>query len=149
MIFSHNFPLGSEDITHASEDWTDIMDRGGLKHVTDMVYMLFVSMEMELRHHLHPAKMNESSDLKAMATKSIIENEDVTFYWSILALNWEENEAGALLQMIVEHWITIRGFSFTSGFMEKYKCKNKKSVQKSKGLRKNLLGASTTITDKT
>ena len=32
---------------------------------------------------------------------------------------WEEEEASG--ESIVEHWVTIRGFSFTSAFMEKYK----------------------------
>ena len=40
--------------------------------------------------------------------------------------------------MIVQHWITVRGFSFVSAFMEKYKQRNEKSTQKSKGLRKTL-----------
>ena len=44
-----------------------------------------------------------------------------------------------LLRMIIEQWVTVRSFSFTSAFVEKYKQVNKKSVQKSKGIRKNLL----------
>ena len=40
--------------------------------------------------------------------------------------------------MIIEHWVTVRGFSFTSAFLEKYKQASKESVQKSKGIRKNL-----------
>ena len=54
-------------------------------------------------------------------------------------LIWEENEADALLHMLVDHWVTIRGYSFASSYVERYKQKQKKTVQKSKGLRKNLL----------
>ena len=35
--------------------------------------------------------------------------------------------------------MTIRGFSFTSAFMEKYKLTHMKTLQKSKGLRKTLV----------
>ena len=40
--------------------------------------------------------------------------------------------------MIVDLYFTIRGFSFTKSFMERYKQECKKSTQKSKALRKNL-----------
>ena len=29
-----------------SDDWMTIVDRGGLKYITNMVYMLFVSVEL-------------------------------------------------------------------------------------------------------
>lgn len=67
--------------------------------------------------------------------------------WSDLSINWGKEESNKLLRLIVEHWMTVRGFSFTSAFMERYKQKHKKTVQKSKGLRKNLMGKSTKITD--
>ena len=56
----------------------------------------------------------------------------------MISADWEE-EGDVLLQMIIEHWVTVRGFSYTSAFLEKYKQANKKMVQKSKGTRKNLL----------
>ena len=40
--------------------------------------------------------------------------------------------------MIIEHFMTVEGFSFASGFMELYKQQHKKSTQKVKGLRKTL-----------
>jgi len=30
-------------------------------------------------------------------------------------------EADVLLRMIIEQWVTVRGFSFTNAFVEKYK----------------------------
>ena len=55
-------------------------------------------------------------------------------------LNWDSASKDALLQLIVQHWVTVRGFSFSAAYMEKYKQKHKKTVQKSKGIRKTLLG---------
>lgn len=40
--------------------------------------------------------------------------------------------------MIAEHWLTLRGFSLASAFIEKYKQQAKKNVQKSKGIRNQL-----------
>ena len=111
------------------------MDRGGLKHINDMVYTLFESMEIELRRLLH----SSSGEIPKESTiETICVNEDVLFYWSIIGCNWEEEAASSLLHLVIEHWLTVRGFSFTSAFMENYKQEQKKHVQKSKGFRKNL-----------
>ena len=85
--------------------------------------------------------------LKEKAIAAILTNHSVLEQWSEFSTNWGKEESDKLLQMIVEHWITVRGFSFTSAFMEAYKQKNKKTVEKSKGLRKNLMGKSTKIDD--
>ena len=101
-----------------------------------MTYM-FVSMELALRQHLHNGSAREDSGMKEKAMKKMVHNEDVLFYWSMISADWEE-EGDVLLQMIIEHWVTVYGFSYTSAFLEKYKKANKKTVQKSKGTRKNL-----------
>ena len=101
------------------------------------MYSLFAAMEMETRSLLQFHGITEG--VKDKLTDRICKNDDVLFYWATIASDWEENEANALLQMLVEHWVTIRGYSFTSSFVEKYKQKHKKTVQKAKGLRKNLL----------
>ena len=41
-----------EDMQDESKDWMEKIDRGGLKHVPDMMYMMFVSIEDELRVNL-------------------------------------------------------------------------------------------------
>ena len=107
-----------------SEEWTNSVDRGGLKHVNNMTYMLFVEMELVLRRHLNSRRASELCDLKEAIAK-IISDDDVLFYWSMLSVDWEEEEAQVLLHMIAEHWMTLRGFSFASAFMEKYKQRRK------------------------
>ena len=113
------------------------MDRGGgLKHVSNRVYMLFLSMETELRKHLTPSCAHETAGVKDVAIAAVKEDEDVLLQWSMFSGNWGEEEAGVLLHHIVDHWIVIIiGFSFTSAFMESYKQETKKSLQKSKGLK--------------
>ena len=123
------------------------MDRGGLIHVSDSVFNLFVEIEVVLRSQLRASSAAASLGLKEKAIAAILTNHSVLEQWSEFSMNWGKEESDKLLQMIVEHWITVRGFSFTSAFMEAYKQKNKKTVEKSKGLRKNLMGKSTKIDD--
>ncbi len=124
-----------EDGSHESEDWIKRIDRGGLKHVTHLMFTTLAAMETELRSHLGKVPGN----FKATVTSAILKNEDVLFLWSMVAAEWEEEESKLLLQMIVDLWVTIRGFSYASAWVEKYKLVNKRTVQKSKGVRKGLV----------
>ena len=133
-------PIILGDFDYDSEEWTDLIDRGGLTHVDDMLFSMFIEMEVEIRRHLGSA--TENCGMKQIAIDNILENEDVKFYWSMVASgDWEETQH-ILLKMIVEHWVTIRGFSHAGAFMEKFKQKNQKTLEKSKGLRKKLLTSS-------
>lgn len=64
-------------------------------------------MEIELQKHL----TTTTTGMKDELIDKIISNDDVQYHWSALAVNWDE-EAEQLIKLIVEHWITIRGFSF-------------------------------------
>ena len=131
-----------EDMEDDSKDWIKSVDRGGLKHVPDMMYMMFVSMEQELRVQLScqaPSAVNLIE-----AKEKLIQNEDVNFYWSMVSSNWQEEVAMVLLDMLVDHWISIRGHSTASAWLEEEKKDKKKTVQKSKGVRKQLLATSST-----
>ena len=72
-------------------------------------------------------------------TEEAITDGDVQFYFSA---NWEEEVATALLGMIVDMWIKIRGHSTARALLEQYKLRKKKSIQKSKGIRKQLTSSS-------
>ena len=121
-----------------SEKWVKEINRGGLITIDDTMYQLLVSMELELRKYFSSDNVGTETSLKDVAFEKIHENEDVLFYWAIISVNWDAGEATELLRLITEHYITIRGFSFTSAFMERYKQTKKKTTQKSKGLRKTL-----------
>ena len=132
IIKTFDFCVGTNDVSKMpdSEEWTNSIDRGGWIHVSDCVYMVFVHMVIELQKHL---KYNSDTSFKDELAGII--NDEVLFYWSMVADNWDETE---LLKEISQHWITIRGFSYVSAFMENYKQSQKKSTQKAKGLRKTL-----------
>ena len=92
-------------------------------------------MELEFRKHIN---FTDDSSIKSKAMNGILENDDVQVYWESLSMDWEEEVASKLLKQIVEHWITVRGYSQASAFLEQYKQSVKEGIQKSKGLRKKL-----------
>ena len=62
---------------------------------------------------------------------------DVEFYWLLTGI--EDKDAGELvIENLIEKWVTVRGFSFTSSILEQYKQNSKKTTAKSKGLRAKL-----------
>ena len=56
----------------------------------------------------------------------------------MLTAEIEEIHAQTVLDMLVSLWVTIRGFSFASAFIEMYKQEKKKGLQRSKALRKDI-----------
>ena len=66
---------------HFSEAWTDLLDLGGLVHVTDDVYKLFGVMEMELRPHLRP----NGEAFKERAIREVAASERVVNKWSVIS----------------------------------------------------------------
>ena len=120
-------------------EWIKAVDRDGLWHVTEGTFMLFQAMEEEVWEHFQMAKVSAMSEgCRATVVKSVTENEDVAFYWCMLTTEITSNDADVLIHMLVELRVTIRGFSFTSGWVELYKEFNKKNLQHSKSLRKEI-----------
>ena len=66
------------------------------------------------------------------------QSEDVLFHWSLIAATWDDEVAAKLMTMIVELWVTVRGFSLASAWIERYKGATKKTLQKAKPLRKQI-----------
>lgn len=72
---------------------------------------------------------------------SIIHDEDFLFYWVIATADFEiesEEIHDILLNMIVKLYVTMRGFSYASMLMEKFKQSLRKSMQRSKSLHRDL-----------
>ena len=82
-----------------------------------------------------------------MWLKKIKKDDDTQFYWALVSANCQEEESQALLSLVVDKYITTRGFSFARSYVEKYKAKQKKGVQKLKGLRKQLYSRTCTSTE--
>ena len=95
-------------------------------------------MELEIRRHLRVEKTSELFSIEGKLVTFLLTNEDIQFYWYIICCDIEEEVATELLKSITELWTTIHGFSFAKSYMEIYKQKTSKSLQRSKALRKNL-----------
>ena len=101
--------------------------------------MLFQAMEEEVREHFRIGKVSTMGEgYRATVVKKIINNEDVAFYWCMLTTDLSGDDADLLLQMLVELWVTIRGFSFVSCWIELYKQEKEENLQRSKSLRKKI-----------
>jgi hypothetical protein len=126
-----------------AEEWTNMVDRGGLVHVNEITYGLFISLENDIRDCLKSLSADvpePSSDQKTTIAHRLVNNDDVQFYWSMISADFEVDDSETqytLLKMIVELYITIRGLSYSNAWMEKFKQKiaprawfpSKKSVQ--------------------
>ena len=101
--------------------------------INNITFELFLAMEYELRSHIG------AQNIYKEAASHIKTSEDVLFFlWDIISTNWEEKVISLLLNLMVQLWIKIRGFSYASAWVEMYKVTHKKTTQKSKGLRKEL-----------
>ena len=127
---------GDEECSDESKDWIKLINRGGLTLISDITFQLFQAMEHELRKHL---RKHKTPTLNDGVKQALVVNEDVQFLWSMISADWEEASASALLQMIVNQWVEIRGFSYAGAWVEQYEATQKKTTQKSKGVRKQLL----------
>ena len=107
----------------SEEEWTRMLDRGGLWYVKDRTYSLFLAIEEEVRQCLKTLSIQHAKCKKEII-ECVTSNEDVLFYWIIATADFEiddEEVHEMLLKMIVELYITMRGFSYANGWMEKFK----------------------------
>ena len=72
-----------DDDERESEEWMRAIDRGGLIFVSDKLYMMFQTMELELRKHL---KLENDVNIKDNVMKELMNNDDVLFYWSLVSV---------------------------------------------------------------
>ena len=128
-----------DDEERGTEDWTNALDRGGLWHVSDTAYNLFYAIEEVVRQHLVVTAANTFTEgTREVILSAVMCSEDVLFQWCLLTADADDANGKDLLQMIVKLYITIRGFSFASSCVELFKKANKTTLQKGKGIRKEL-----------
>ena len=89
--------------------------------------MLF---EEEVREHFRFGALEDSKErCRERLTTALSSNNEVLFHWCMLTAEIEEIHAQTVLDMLVSLWVTIRGFSFASAFIEMYKQEKKKGLQ--------------------
>ena len=69
---------------------------------------------------------------------TMLSDEDILFAYSIVLWGLSATESNALLKDIIQLWMTIRGFSIASKFMEDYKLSTNRTTKAKKSLRHQL-----------
>ena len=135
-----------ESVLAYTEHWFTIVNRGGLFPLNENSLAMFIEVEKCVRYYLPRHVLSSTADKESFRENvhsKVLENENVQFYWTLLSQDIDNPEhAQELLQEIVTLWVTVRGFSLTATWMEVYKKKEKKTIQKSTGLRKSISGTS-------
>ena len=129
-------------------EWIQSIDRGGLFSVSDSTFNLFKAIEVRTKAILPEqlACLNQQYN-KDEVIHTIIAGETVQLKWKPVRVNvMDEEDASELLFGIVEMWVTVRGFSITSKWMEEYKQAKEKVVKKKMSLRKELQAKLSTST---
>ncbi|KAL5463142.1 hypothetical protein EMCRGX_G032018 [Ephydatia muelleri] len=68
-------PKKSETEDHESDNWIKLVDRGGLNHVSNAMYMAIVSMELEVQKQLQQDS-TLTSKFKIKLTKCLLDSEE-------------------------------------------------------------------------
>ena len=116
------------------------VNRGSLFPLNDETFHFFIQIEEVVRVLLPKHIVKTDSDIGVQKViKQVLEDEDVQFNWTLISQDLDSyEEAQELLYEVVRLWVTIRGFSIASMWMETYKQATKQTKQKSTGLRKHL-----------
>ena len=124
-----------------SSEWTKLIDRGGLYHVEDIVYDLFVTIELLVDQKLSSILKGSGKGLEQVRKENLswlCSDEEVQFLWCLVSPAKIENESvrQSLLQEIAYMWITTQGHSKTHKIKEDYKIAKKQTVKRKRSLRK-------------
>lgn len=130
----------STDFTLYTSQWLDLVNRGGLFPLNDESFRCFCAVETVVRKTLPSLYRSGSTQtIKQTVIDAVKSNDDVIFYWNLIAQDIDEEEQSLeLLVEIVDLWVTVRGFSLASHWLEVYKTATKTLTKKSTGLRKGL-----------
>lgn len=128
-----------DPITQYTSEWFDKTNRGGLFSVNGATFTFFVVVEKVTRKHLSQYCSQKYENTKDFIVKAITEDCDVQFHWTLIShMIDEEEDAIIVLEGLASMWVTIRGFSLASTWLEEYKRSKKITVSKTKALRNTL-----------
>ena len=78
------------------------------------------------------------SNSKQKMIEDLMIDEAVLFNWNILSVESSDVVANKVLKMLAELYLKVRGFSYAATCLEMYKQSKRKTLQRAKGLRKEL-----------
>jgi len=124
-------------------EWTSLVDRGGLCHVSNAVFDLFLFLEMTVDDELTSIFQSKGKGIEIMRKDKLnwlCEREEIEFVWSMLCCNEIDDDGleKELLKEIAFMWISIRGHSKASIIKENYKKTKGTTTNGKHSLRKEL-----------
>ena len=87
--------------------------------------------------HTDKTRDMDNTFREQVSTEIIKEDDDVQFQWVMVPCGMEEEVSNNILESIIDLYVTVRGFSFASSILERYKKAEKKATQKAKTLRQS------------
>ena len=117
-----------------STDWINAIDRGGLIHITDSCFQLFLAVETVTRQEMKVTTFMDDT-FRQHLENMITSDSEVLFCWTMVTVDESHDN---IFHELIKLWITIRGFSFAKSIVEKYRLATKKRTDKTKGLRTKL-----------
>ncbi len=72
-----------------SEEWKNQIDRGGLWHINNNVYLVFTIIEQIIRNYLHVESIGELGG-NTRSMDSILTNDDLLTIWGMLTAHYGE-----------------------------------------------------------
>ena len=117
-----------------STDWINAIDRGGLIHITDSCFQLFLAIETVTRLEMKATTVMDDT-FRQHLENMITCDSKVLFCWTMITVDESHDN---IFHELIKLWITIRGFSFAKSIVEKYRLATKKRTDKTKGLRTKL-----------
>ena len=130
---------GPVSIHAYTTQWSELVDRGGLFHIKDEVYLLMVKIEYVFRWHFNKESISRYAigrNLRDVVCLEVLCSQPILSCWENIA-NCIAAKYSAysleLLGAITNLWITVGGHAFAKGWMNKFQKKYKR-----KGTRKEL-----------
>ena len=128
---------------HQASEWTSLIDRGGLYYVEDIVYYLFIALDLIIDKELTTIFEKKGKGIEKVKKEKlswVCDDDDVQFIWCMVSPSTivEESVRQKLLRDIAYTWITIRGHSKAQRLKEEYKTLKAQTVKRKKSLRKEL-----------
>ena len=130
-----------------TEEWVNLVNRGGLWRINEDMYTTFVIMEEIVQPFFSKESAHKLDDAtRKEIVEKILNNEDLLFQWCFVIGTTVNTELSlVLLQHIAELFLVIRGNAFATSIVEAYKQKSHQTLQKKKALRKGLASNNSSI----
>ena len=116
-------PTGADSVESYSTLWEELIDRGGLYHISDDVYHLVEAVEVVVRHFLNIDQPVVHENLYKLVKDKAVKTGSVMMGWEKICSTMPskyEIYMMELLDKVIEVWVTIRGHSFTKIWTMKF-----------------------------